>query len=177
MAGGVLTKPVFYGRAPENSLQDYALTANHYEDGQGEITAYYGKNETRIKVVKQDADEKVPIQGAHFDLYDESKNIIHTDLVSNEKGEIILNDILPGKYYLRETIAPSGYDIYEDYIPIEIKFNETFSVIVNDQKEQAPEFETGKNGIEVEKAAKKEITEEVVGQVKPKEIKLPKTGM
>ena len=56
MAGGVLTKPVFYGRAPENSLQDYALTANHYEDGQGEITAYYGKNETRIKVVKQDAD-------------------------------------------------------------------------------------------------------------------------
>ena len=160
----VKTKPVFYGKSPNSSLQDYALTAGTYEDGTGIALLDYNKNETKIKIIKQDTDTKTPLQGATFDLLDNNKNIIQTNLVSDETGKILLKNIMPGKYYLKETKAPIGYDLYEDYIELDVKLYEEISVLVNNSKEEKPTVETTKNKIEV--------TPQPTTQVK-----LPKTGM
>ena len=46
------TKPVFYGKAPNSSLQDYALAAATYEDAVGHLKQTYFKNTTKIVVPK-----------------------------------------------------------------------------------------------------------------------------
>ena len=42
----VETKPILYGRAPDSSYQDYALTGVTYEDGTGNAKDEYIKNKT-----------------------------------------------------------------------------------------------------------------------------------
>lgn len=160
---GVKTKPIFYGKSPDSSNQDYALTGSMYEDGVGEATLTYSKNQTRIKIFKKDGTTQEPLQGAKFDLLDSEKNVVYTNLISDENGQILLNNLLPGKYYLKETKAPTGYELYDDYILLDIGFNEEISVIVNNEKGQKPTIEVTKNEIE---AKQKTI-----------QSKLPKTGM
>ena len=158
----VQTKPILYGVAPNSSKQDYALTALTYEDGSGEIKDQYPKNETKIIILKEDTQTKEKIEGVEFELLDENKNVIYTDLKTDKDGKIEINNLLPGKYYLKETKAKEGYEIYEEFIEMEISLQEQYTVRVNNKKEEKPK-------IEIEKTKQsKEVT-----TVK----KLPVTGM
>ena len=96
------TKPVLYGKAPNSSWQDYAVTASIYEDAKGSATINYRKNETKIIIQKLDSSNKTPIEGVTFQLLDNNKKIVYTDLVSDRNGCIEINNIVPGKYYLEE---------------------------------------------------------------------------
>ncbi len=160
---GVETKPVFYGTAPYSNYQDYAIAGFYIEDGDGEINLNYSKNETKLKIFKKDSESTQPLLGAKFDLLDSNKNILYTNLTTNDKGEILVNNLLPGVYYLKETKAPNDYELYEDYIKLEIGFNEELYIIVNNTKGQKPTVEVTKNKVEVKQQ-----------KTQPK---LPKTGM
>lgn len=159
----VETKPIFIGKAPNSSYQDYAITGIMIEEGKGEKTIPYEKNETKLKIYKKDKDGNIPLPNAHFDLYDDKHQLMFSDLISNEQGEIILSYLMPGTYYLKETKAPNEYLLYESDIRLEIGFNEELSLIVHNEKENVPT-------IEIEKV-KKEV------KIKSIETKLPKTGM
>lgn len=160
---GVQTKPIFYGISPNSANQDYAITGATYEDGVGEATLTYSKNETKLKIYKQDTDTKEVLAGAKFDLLDSEKNVLYTNLTSDENGLILINNLMPGTYYLKETKAPNNYLVYEDYIKLEVGFNEEISIIVNNNKGEKPTIEVSKNKVTVKQ--------------KMIENKLPKTGM
>lgn len=160
---GVQTKPIFYGISPNSANQDYAITGATYEDGVGEATLTYSKNETKLKIFKQDTDTKEVLAGAKFDLLDSEKNVLYTNLTSDENGLILINNLMPGTYYLKETKAPNNYLVYEDYIKLEVGFNEEISIIVNNNKGEKPTIEVTKNKVTVKQ--------------KMIENKLPKTGM
>lgn len=160
---GVQTKPIFYGISPNSANQDYAITGATYEDGVGEATLTYSKNETKLKIYKQDTDTKEVLAGAKFDLLDSEKNVLYTNLTSDENGLILINNLMPGTYYLKETKAPNNYLVYEDYIKLEVGFNEEISIIVNNNKGEKPTIEVSKNKVTVKQ--------------KMMENKLPKTGM
>lgn len=160
---GVQTKPIFYGISPNSANQDYAITGATYEDGVGEATLTYSKNETKLKIYKQDTDTKEVLAGAKFDLLDSEKNVLYTNLTSDENGLILINNLMPGTYYLKETKAPNNYLVYEDYIKLEVGFNEEISIIVNNNKGEKPTIEVTKNKVTVKQ--------------KMIENKLPKTGM
>lgn len=166
------TKPILYGKAPDSNMQDYAITASTYEEGEGMLTQEYLKNETKIKIIKQDLDTKERLKGAEFKLLDENKNIIKSDIVTNENGEAILNEIMPGKYYLKETKVLDGYNIYSELIQIDLEFNEEGIVIVNNSKLKNTEVTTSKRKINIS-------NEKSQATIRQKEnlIKLPKTGM
>lgn len=155
----VKTKPVLYGTAPDSGLQDYALTAATYEDGVGEISLQYPKNETEIIVIKQDEESKERLKGVEFALLNENKEIIRQSLLTNEEGKIQISNLLPGKYYLKEVHTSLGYIPTEELIELEVEWNDSLTVTVYNQKEKKPEIKTEKN--------------ETVKQVK----KLPVTGM
>ena len=160
---GVQTKPIFYGISPNSANQDYAVTGATYEDGVGEATLTYSKNETKLKVFKQDSETREVLAGAKFDLLDSEKNVLYTNLTSDENGLILINNLMPGTYYLKETKAPNNYLVYEDYIKLEVGFNEEISIIVNNNKGEKPTIEVTKNKVTVKQ--------------KMIENKLPKTGM
>ena len=162
--GKVNTKPILIGRAPDSSKQDYALTGGSYEDGVGEKQIQYSKNETKIRIIKKEKDTDICLSGAWFDLLNAKKERIKQDLITNEKGEIVIQNMMPGKYYLVETKAPEGYEKFEKEIELTVGFNEELSIIVKDEKSKTPEIEIGNKQIEK--------TEETKVQKK-----LPKTGM
>lgn len=155
----VETKPILYGVAPNSKYQDYALTSATYEDGTGETTDEYPKNETKIIVVKKDEETKEPLEGVEFELLNENKDVIYSDLKTDSEGKIEIHNLVPGTYYLREVQSKEGYEKYEKFIEIKIALHEEYTVNIYNRKEEKPK-------IEIEK---KENHKEVK--------KLPVTGM
>lgn len=127
------TRPILYGKAPNEYVQNYALTAYSYETVDTEITQNYKKNETKIRVIKKDEETNKLLKGATFELLDENKKIIKT-LKTNEKGEIDFEEILPGKYYVKEKQAPKGYETNPEEQEININLNEKINVIFKNSK-------------------------------------------
>ena len=147
----ISTKPVLYGIAPNSSYQDYALTGATYEDGTGNIQDEYFKNETKIIILKQDEDTNEKLEGVEFELLDENKNVVYNGLKTDKDGKINIENIIPGRYYIRETNTKDGYLRFEDLIKIDINLNEQMTVTVNNKKEEKPKIETSKNTTEVSK--------------------------
>lgn len=158
----VETKPILYGKAPNNRKQDYALTAISYEEGTGETSIQYPTNETKIIILKEDTQTKERIEGVEFALLDENKNTVYVDLRTDKEGKIEINNLIPGKYYLKETRAKEGYEAYEELIELEIAWQEQYTIKVKNNKAEKPEIEI-----------KKQKKEKEVRAIK----KLPVTGM
>lgn len=147
----ISTRPVLYGIAPNSSYQDYALTGATYEDGTGNIQDEYFKNETKIIILKQDEDTNEKLEGVEFELLDENKNVVYNGLKTDKDGKINIENIVPGRYYIKETNTKDGYLRFEDLIKIDINLNEQMTVTVNNKKEEKPKIETSKNTTEVSK--------------------------
>lgn len=159
----VETKPVLYGTAPDSNHQDYALTAATFEDGKGNANDKYYKNETRIVIVKQDQETGEKLSNVEFQLLDKEKNIVYSDLKTDNNGKIVIENIIPGEYYLKEVKTMDGYMLYEQLINVKVDLNEELTITVNNSKEETPEIQT-------ETKNNKEISNKVLK-------KLPVTGM
>ena len=147
----VETKPILYGKAPNSSMQDYALTAETYEDGEGYINEEYQKNETKIILIKQDAETKERLENIEFQLLDENKKVVYSNLKTNKEGKIVIENLVPNKYYIKEINSIDGYEIYDELIEVDIALNEELTVTINNNKEEKPVFEK----IEKEKSVRK----------------------
>ena len=151
------TKPIFFGKAPNADLQDYALTAYSYEDIDTELIQEYNKNETEITINKEDKDTGEKLEGAIFEILDENQKVLAT-LTTDEEGKAVLEQILPGKYFIKEVKSPNGYEINDEIQEIDIQLNEKINLSISNNKI----------------IIKTEITEEPVIEEQPK---LPVTGM
>ena len=78
-----------------------------------------------------------------------NKNVIKENLITDENGEIIIDELFPGKYYIQETETLEGYNLYKDLIPVDIKFNEEIEIIVNNTKKSKSEITNEVNTIQV----------------------------
>lgn len=155
------TMPIFYGESPNQDWQNYAVTVGEYEMADTSIKQTYQENKTQIEIQKQDGDTKIPLKNGTFNLLDKNKQILYSELTTNDQGVIEVKHLLPGIYYLEEVKAPDGYYGYEDLIQIEVKLNQKTVVKVDNYKEQE----------EKPSEDPQEETEISVG-----EKKLPKTG-
>ena len=63
------------------------------------------------------------LEGAEFKLVDANGKEIKTGLVTDENGEIIVNDLKPGTYQFVETKAPFGHELDETPVTFAIPFN------------------------------------------------------
>ena len=138
----VNTKPVLYGKAPNSSYQNYALTAATYEDGSGNTKDKYNKNETKIIILKKDEEDGKTLQGVEFQLLNENKEPIYTDLKTNEEGKIVINNLVPGTYYIKETKTIDGYEIYDELIEVKVQMNQELTVTINNKKQKKEKIET-----------------------------------
>lgn len=172
--GKVKTKPVLYGKSENSATQDYALVGGILEDGEGTEKVYYTKNQSKIVIIKKTDETNTFLQGVHFQLLDENQNIIRTDLVTNENGQIILENILPGTYYIKEVKTIEGYSLYDKLIKVELDLNETANVIVNNSEK---EVSIEEKHIETKVEVANSVSEQEIKVVQEKQIKLPKTGM
>ena len=153
--------------------QDYALTGDVYEDGTGNSKIYYGKNETKIIILKKTKETNMPLKGVQFQLLNENQEIIETELTTDENGKIVIDNLLPGKYYIKETKTVEGYSLYNKLIEVDVTYNEIVNITINNSEK---EVKLEENIIETEIEVFNLESEQTVN-VEAKEIKLPKTGM
>lgn len=156
------TKPILYGEAPDSKMQSYALAAGDYEYENSKLVVNYLKNSTKIEIVKKDAETKECLAGAKFNVLDENKNIVYSDIITNESGIASIDGIMPGKYYIQEIKSPDNYTIYDELIEIDVELNQKYTIDVNNYKKPKDE----------EKKVE-DVSKTTYGK---KEINLPRTG-
>lgn len=77
----------------------------------------------RIKKVDKDSN---PLSGAEFTLYNESGAAIRK-VVSGADGFVLFAGLTPGKYSVRETAAPEGYELFTEPLTFDIRAGQTLS--------------------------------------------------
>lgn len=142
------TCPVYYGKAPAG-YQDYALAANPYEDGNGSITETFTKNNSKIIIIKKDGETKALLKDTEFNILDANKKIVYSNLITNSNGEVILEGIEPGTYYLQEVKATSGYQKMDGLVEFKMELNKLLTLTVNNNKVQKSEVDVNTENINV----------------------------
>lgn len=143
------TKPVAFGTTTVPGTQNYALTGYMYEDSECTYKENYFKNITKLRIVKKEYATENKLEGVKFNLLDKNKNIIKDNLVTDENGEISIENMLPGLYYISEVETLEGYNLYTDLIEINLDLNEEFEVTVNNTVREVKEENKTFENIEV----------------------------
>ena len=106
-----------------------------YEKGESakdKVTVYT----YRLEIFKYDQSTNEGLQGARFELYQKNENgdIIQSSvrqLMSDENGNIVVEGLDGGIYYLKETEAPEGYVCSKEELEINISGKAGIDRIVN----------------------------------------------
>ena len=132
--------------------------------GEEHVVSLYGCSAAFLLleiIIKKDENGEKNLANAIFQLLDKDKNVVISELITDKNGEVVLENILPGTYYIKEIQAPAGYILYDSYIQIRPEFNEELTVTIKNSKEEKPEIQISENGLKIKNEVKR----------------LPKTGM
>ncbi len=143
------TKPVVYGKTMIAGKQDYALTGYWNEEIYVKISEEYNKNLSKLKIIKKEYGTDKVLSNVKFNILDENKKTIYANLATNNQGEIILENMVPGKYYVQEIETLEGYNLYTDLIEINLDYNEEFIATVNNTKKEVEVIDKSFENIEV----------------------------
>lgn len=120
-----VTKPVepFLVSIPMTRIGDKTTDANKNQNQKEwlyDVTVYpknsIAKGDVKlVKQGKQGDDTPTPLEGVTFTLYKKNDtngayDLVNANLTTDENGEISLQELTKGRYYLKETGYASGYD-------------------------------------------------------------------
>lgn len=111
-------------KAPENHLLDATQRPFKIASDQIEATKVEVSNQPfkSIKFTKVDwKDNKVVLKGAEFELQNENKETLRTNLQLEENGTLLIENLDLGTYRLVEKKAPDGYILPKEDVTFEIK--------------------------------------------------------
>ena len=109
-----ITPPVGY------NLNEDIIPFSIIDQGQTiRLTASNIKICGRVQILKT-GETTNPLQGAVYEIFDISGTLIE-ELITDENGIAISNEIVYGEYYLKELTPPIGYNLNEMPIPFEIR--------------------------------------------------------
>lgn len=89
-----------------------------------------------LKVIKQDIeDEQIKLEGVEFELYDNKGKLIDK-YTTDVNGEIIVENLNIGNYYLKETKTNEKYVLNEKEIEIKIEWNKETKIEVKNLRKK-----------------------------------------
>lgn len=123
ISGKCKTYPIFFGEAPSNKLQDYAITYDSYGDFKSTGKFAQKVNNAGIAVLKQDEESLKPIEGVKFQLTTLDGKVVDCK-TTNLDGEIIFDKLYPGNYILQEISTNDNYIVDNTKHEIELGYDE-----------------------------------------------------
>ena len=139
----------------DGSVVSEALESKLNIMDKNELTIVIKEEQTVTKFSKQDATTGKELPGATLQILDSNKKpILDKDgkelykWVSTNKPHII-EGLPAGKYYLKETIAPAGYQLSTEMVSFEVKEDGTVTqVVMKNKPEEVPDVpDTGKSNM------------------------------
>ena len=143
------TYPVLYGKSYDSSLQDYVLTGDRLGDSETSVSLNYNKNNTQITINKKETGTNTPLEGVRFRILDSAKNPVYSELVTDKNGKTVIENMLPGKYYVEEMATKEGYVKYDQLITVDLELGQSMSITVNNSKENKNEYNSSTGEITV----------------------------
>lgn len=132
--GSLVTNPILFSKPEKNENQEYAISGMKVRGNvETKKEIIYEKNNTRIRLIKIDGESKEPLDEVEFKILDENKKEIGT-YITDINGEIIFEDLVPGKYYLLETKSKVGYLKADEPVEIDVNYNEDITIKVDNTK-------------------------------------------
>ncbi len=110
IVGKCKTYPVFFGKAPNSDVQDYAITYDPYESCELTGKILQKVNNAKINVYKKDEESLKPIEGVKYNLTQKNGQIVDSK-VTDSNGKITFENLYPGKYILQEISTNKNYVI------------------------------------------------------------------
>lgn len=129
----IKTYPVFYAKSYDENTQNYITYASNYEEVKCDKKEIIDAYKSKIIVNKIDGQNKNPLAGVIFNLLDGDKTKIN-QYETNENGQILIENLKQGKYYLQEVKTQDKYYELKDEIEIELNWNEEKEIIVENEK-------------------------------------------
>lgn len=152
------TKPVIYGKTTIPNTQNYALTGIIYEEKDALYNEQYYENISKIKIIKKEYGTEKRLAGVKFNLLDKDKKIVKENLVTDENGEILLEKMIPGLYYLQETETLENYNLNNDLLEINLELDQEFELIVTNTLKNVNEVNKSFDTIDVNPIKKLPVT-------------------
>ncbi|EOO13109.1 SpaA isopeptide-forming pilin-related protein [Bacillus cereus] len=94
------------------------------------VTAKNSLTKGAVTLTKIDDIDRTMLKGAIFKIVDMDGKEVHTNLVTDDNGEISVSDLRPGDYQFIETKAPEHYVLDETPIPFTIERSQTKKITV-----------------------------------------------
>lgn len=104
-----------------------------------------GSIEVSVLLTKRDIETKKELPNAIFELWKvegEEKQVVDSSLVTNEKGQIKIERLFPGKYEFKEIMSPNGYQLDQTPLSFEVNFGKTEVDLTMYNKKLIPEIPT-----------------------------------
>ena len=99
-----------------------------------EINNYLKK--TNLVITKIDSDSNEVLEGVLIKVYDSNNQNIYTDY-TNKDGQIVLEDLVYGIYYIKEIMQLDGYKLDDNIYQIELN-NDNNELIISNAKINIP---------------------------------------
>lgn len=129
----LMSKPIFYGKTTIENTQNYALVGKEDEEFTENYNEVLPKNNTKLRIIKQEINSNKRLEGVKFSLLNTGNDNVFQDLITDKNGEIIIENILPGKYFLKEMETLNEYKLIEEPIEINIEFDEEKEIVVENE--------------------------------------------
>lgn len=88
----------------------------------------------QLIIEKTDEQTGTRLKGATFEITGDDYNESFT---TNASGQIIVKNLVPGTYTVKETATSEGYTLSTDTYDVEVKANETVKQVITNKKETA----------------------------------------
>ncbi len=119
--------------APDGYVIDHAERIFEAEPGGSVELVFTNTRKPELKLIKIDADTGEPLEGASFRIAMVGDGTRYLDRTTDRDGEIVIDDLLPGVYSVKEIAAPDGYLINPTEYHAETIPGKTSQIIISDR--------------------------------------------
>lgn len=109
----------------DDTLREVSISKEHLDQV---VEVSNERMKGSIKLIKTDGHKKTPLEGVEFDLLDSEKNVTGS-YKTDENGEIFIDNLEIGTYYLRETKTLKGYKLTDELIQVELTPEELDKIV------------------------------------------------
>ena len=120
--------------APNGYVPDEAQRTVQLSGGESVEFVFTNTKKPGLRLIKYDADFRQTLTGATFRISSIADAAHYVDRITDEHGEIFVEDLEPGVYSVQEIAAPAGYVLNETEFHVQLFPGQTSELVIPDQK-------------------------------------------